>query len=115
VQEMVPFAGMRPAQITYLPPMALALRLYQPPDGRGQTVTLTDELTELHAKIETARAVIDSFTHRMQVSTSQSYVDSLRRERARLQAECLNLRLARMYKIEDNWEAIIAALGGRAQ
>jgi hypothetical protein len=69
---------------------------------------LADELSEIVAKVAVLRAQLDIISTRLINHVGDER--ELRREQGRLSGVCLSLRLAFLYKVEDNWPAVLAAL-----
>jgi hypothetical protein len=71
-------------------------------------MTLADELAEIAGKVGALRAQIDNINRRL--VNHQGDEREQRRELGRLSGECLSLRLALLYKLEEHWPEVLASL-----
>lgn len=69
---------------------------------------LAEELTDLAGQVGALKAQIDNLNRRL--INHQGDEREQRRELGRLAGECLSLRLAFLYKIEEHWSEVLGAL-----
>lgn len=73
-------------------------------------MTLAEELAELAGKVRGLKSELERLSVRIVNEPRKVERSELRREQGALAGECLSLRLAMLYKIEDNWPAVLNAL-----
>lgn len=73
-------------------------------------MNFADELAEIAANVAGLRVQLDRLSSRIINSTAQDTVHKMRIEQGKLMGECLSLRLAILYKIEEHWPEVLTAL-----
>lgn len=73
-------------------------------------MSLADELAGIAVKVAGLKMELERLSARIVTSTAEDAKHRMRIEQGKLMGECLSHRLAMLYKIEDNWPQVLAAL-----